>query len=169
MATSKPSMVTGGCLCEGVRYRIDFAPEHDWKRAPHTCQCTQCRKMTGSLVFNVHTIKTVELTWLAKSTYAEYQSSTNCRRAFCRNCGSSIAWVDHDVGGEIDMAVGCFDEEFLVGKRDAQDRPVGGYGVALAQGDHVHVRNEIEGVTDGVSARGTRFWEGTDSKQVGRN
>lgn len=26
-----PKTVTGGCLCGGVRYRIDFAPDHDWK------------------------------------------------------------------------------------------------------------------------------------------
>jgi hypothetical protein len=62
--------VTGGCLCGGVRYQIDFAPDHDWQSGvrtpkastpvsknsillykfgrkklmntfqPHTCQCT---------------------------------------------------------------------------------------------------------------------------------
>jgi hypothetical protein len=28
-----PEIATGGCLCGGVRYRIDFATDHDWKRA----------------------------------------------------------------------------------------------------------------------------------------
>ncbi|KAJ7640244.1 hypothetical protein B0H17DRAFT_994820 [Mycena rosella] len=63
---SIPTTVTGGCLCEGVRYQIDFAPDHDWENTPNTCQCTQCRKMTGSLVGTFHTVKTTELTWLAK-------------------------------------------------------------------------------------------------------
>ncbi|KAJ7491167.1 Mss4-like protein [Mycena latifolia] len=152
MATSTPKTVTGGCLCEGVRFRIDFAPDHDWKRGPRTCQCTQCRKMSGSLVLNFHS-----------STYTEYESSATCRRAFCRNCGSSIAWMDREVDAEIELTTGCFDEEFLVGERDARDRPLGAYGVALAnpQGCHFYLRNEIEGVTDGESAKGTRFWEGS--------
>ena len=26
-----PKTITGGCLCGGVRYQIDFAVDHDWK------------------------------------------------------------------------------------------------------------------------------------------
>ncbi|KAJ6595609.1 Mss4-like protein [Mycena vulgaris] len=153
MAQSTPKTATGGCLCEGVRYQIDFAPDHDWK--PHTCQCTQCRKMSGSLVVNWHVAKMTEQTWLSKSTYAEYKSSTHCLRVFCKNYGSSIAWIE--------LAVGCFDEQFLVGDKDAEGRPSGGYGLALAkpQGGHFYVKNEMEGVTDAdSSAKGARFWEG---------
>ncbi|KAJ7118850.1 Mss4-like protein [Mycena epipterygia] len=155
-----PATITGGCICEGVRYQIDFAPDHDWKRAHTTCQCTQCRKMSGSLVFNFHTVKTTELTWLSKSTYAEYNSSANFFCAFCKNCGSSIGWMDRSVGTEIKLAAGSIDKQFLLGDRDEEDRPRDGYGVALAnpQGVHFYVRNEIQGVTDGDSAKGTRFW-----------
>ncbi|KAJ6606343.1 Mss4-like protein [Mycena vulgaris] len=163
MAQRRPKSVTGGCLCEGIRYQIDFAPDHDWKRAPHTCQCTQCRKMSGSLVFNYHTVQTTEITWLSKSTYAEYKSSTHCLRAFCKNCGSSIGWIDRAADTEIELAVGCFDEQFLVGERDAEGRPLGAYGLALANplGDHFYMKNEIEGVTDADWAKGTQFWEGS--------
>ncbi|KAJ7677279.1 Mss4-like protein [Mycena rosella] len=157
-----PTTVTGGCLCEGVRYQIDFAPDHDWENTPNTCQCTQCRKMTGSLVGIFHTVKTTELTWLAKATYAEYASSPGCRRAFCRTCGSSIGFIDLAVEGEIELTVGGFDERFLVGARDARDRPLGAWGVALARPrGHFYVRNEIEGVTDGGGRKGQRFWKGS--------
>jgi hypothetical protein len=119
--------------------------------------------MSGSLVLNFHTVKTSEITWLSKSTYAEYSSSAHGLRAFCKSCGSSIAWIDRATDGEIELAAGCFDEQFLVGDRDTEDRPLGAYGTALAnpQGDHFYVRNEISGVTDAESARGTRFWKGS--------
>lgn len=27
-----PKAVTGGCLCGGVRFQVDFAPDHDWQK-----------------------------------------------------------------------------------------------------------------------------------------
>lgn len=59
--------------------------------------------------------------------------------------------------------MGTIDEEFLVGDRDADDRPLGAHGFALANPEaaHFHVRNEIAGVTEGISSAGTRFWRGS--------
>ena len=34
-----PKMITGGCLCGGVRYEINFSPEHDWKRGVYSLPC----------------------------------------------------------------------------------------------------------------------------------
>ncbi|KAJ7354399.1 Mss4-like protein [Mycena albidolilacea] len=165
MSTEKPKSITGGCNCGGVRYRVDFATDHDWKRAPNTCQCTQCRKMSGSLIFHFHTVKNTEITWLSKSTYAEYNSSADFFRAFCNKCGCSIAWINFGVGTEIELAAGSIDEEFLVGNRDADDKPLGAYGIPLAnlEGEHLYVRNEIVGVTDAHTVHGTRFWKGTQN------
>jgi hypothetical protein len=179
-----PKTITGGCLCGEVRFRIDFSPDHDWKRGvrrprfqevylgnfllmislqPHTCQCTQCRKNCGSLVYNFHTVTASELTWLSKSTYTEYNSSPGCYRAFCKNCGSTLGWTNSRVNTDIELAVGTFDEEFLLGGRDNQDHPLGAYGIALANpdGDHFHTRNEIKGVTEVITSPGTRFWKGS--------
>jgi hypothetical protein len=63
----------------------------------------------------------------------------------------------------MEIAVGTIDEEFLVGERDPEDKPKGAYGMALANpaGDHFHVRNEIQGITDGFAPTGTKFWEGS--------
>ncbi|KAK7006742.1 Mss4-like protein [Favolaschia claudopus] len=156
----QPKSITGGCNCGGVRYRVDFAQNHDWKQGPGTCQCTQCRKMSGSLIFNLHAVPISAVTWLSKTTYAEYNSSAQCFRAFCKTCGSSITWMDRSIGKEIELAIGTFDEEFLVGARDAEDKPLGAYGIALAnpKGNHHFIRNEIQGVTDTDSRKGTRFW-----------
>jgi len=61
------------------------------------------------------------------------------------------------------MAVGGFDEDYLVGERDEDDRPKGAFGVHLAnaEGDHFHVRNEVGSITEWVSSKGTRFWKGS--------
>jgi len=163
MSIPTPEMVTGGCLCGGVRYQIDFSADHDWKRGPHTCQCTQCRKNCGSLVYTFHTVTASEITWTSQSTYAEYNSSPGAYRSFCSKCGSPLAWTDHSVNTDIELAVGTIDEEFLVGERDSEDRPKGAFGLALAnpESDHFYIRNEIPGVTDEIAAAGTKFWKGS--------
>jgi hypothetical protein len=179
MSPPIPKTITGGCLCGGVRYQVEFALDHDWKFAvgfdlasnsesqltlkPHTCQCTQCRKNSGTLVYHFHTATASELTWLSKSTYAEYNSSPGCVRGFCKNCGSPLFWTDNKVNTDIELAVGTFDEEYLMGGRDSDDKPTGAFAMALAnpEGDHHHVRNQIQGITDGISVLGTRYWKGS--------
>lgn len=34
--TALPKAIEGGCLCGGIRYKIDFADDHDWKTAVST-------------------------------------------------------------------------------------------------------------------------------------
>jgi surfactin synthase thioesterase subunit len=76
---------------------------------------------------------------------------------------SPLMQTDHGVSTEIELALGTIDEKFLLGERDAEDKPLGAHGIALAnlEGDHFYIRNEIPGVTDKVAASGTRFWEGS--------
>lgn len=31
--TTKPEVIHGGCLCEGVRYKITFPPDHDFVKS----------------------------------------------------------------------------------------------------------------------------------------
>jgi hypothetical protein len=127
--------------------------------------------MCGGLIYNLHIIQNSEITWLSKATYAEYNSSAQNFRAFCKNCGSSIGWMDRSVGKEIGLAVGTIDEEFLVGARDREDKPLGAYGVALAnpKSHHYYIRNEIQGVTDTVSRQGTGFWRASKEGAMKEN
>ena len=64
---------------------------------------------------------------------------------------------------DIEVAIGTIDEQFLLGERDDKDKPLGAYGLALANPDcdHFYIRNEIPGVTDKVASLGTKFWEGS--------
>jgi hypothetical protein len=61
------------------------------------------------------------------------------------------------------LAIGTFDEKFLVGERNAEGKAMGAFGVALAnpEGEHFYVRNEIKGVTDEIFLSGTKFWKGS--------
>lgn len=111
----------------------------------------------------MHTVSASEITWLSKETYAEYNSSPGCYRSFCKNCGSPLGWTDHGASLDFEFSLGTVDEEFLIGKRDADGKPTGGFALALAnpEAEHFYISNEIPGVTDEVSAKGTRFWEGS--------
>jgi hypothetical protein len=33
ISMAPPELITGGCLCNGVRYEVKFGPKHDWKKA----------------------------------------------------------------------------------------------------------------------------------------
>jgi hypothetical protein len=76
----------GGCLCGGVRYRVDGP-----LRAIIACHCEQCRRtsghfaaMTSSPLANVSFINSLTLKW--------YRSSASAERGFCDRCGSNLFW-----------------------------------------------------------------------------
>lgn len=104
-----------------------------------------------------------ELKWLSKSTYAEYNSSPGCYRAFCRNCGSPLCWFTDEQKSVIELSVGTVDEEYLLGKKDSDGRFQGGYAMALANphGVHFYLENEIKGLTEGVSKQGIKYLKGS--------
>ncbi|KAI5921872.1 glutathione-dependent formaldehyde-activating GFA [Camillea tinctor] len=141
----KPTTITGGCLCGSIRYRVDFPQDHDFVQSSCTCQCTQCRRSTGTLIFAAHSVALRNLTYTsATDTLRNYSATRGFQRGFCATCGSFLYWRDEsrDV---VELAVGCVDEEFLVGEHGSE-----GFGRALAspEGNHVWCQNEIKGVTD---------------------
>jgi len=99
-------------------------------------------------------IDTSEFKWLSKETYSEYSASPGIYRGFCTKCGGTLSWGRPE-SPEIHIAVGSFDEEFLIGERVSDKvRGEGGFGLALYRSDakHIYTVNEIKGVTD--------HWEG---------
>ena len=63
----------------------------------------------------------------------------------------------------MELAVGTMDEKYLLGGRNEDDQPTGGYAIALANpdGHHFFMRNEIQGITDHVARSGTKYQKGT--------
>ncbi|KAM7216337.1 putative glutathione-dependent formaldehyde-activating enzyme [Rhypophila decipiens] len=182
-----PKSITGGCLCGGIRYKVDFPPDHDFKKASGSCQCTQCRRQTGSLFFLAHTIKPASkcLRYLPPtndtssptassssneipSTLKEYiinPASPIGARGICTNCGSFMYWRPKSNHDNPDKAEEENYLELAVGTIDpeylfGEGQEHGGYGLALVNGGggHSWCKNSIRGVTDGIS------WLGADGR-----
>lgn len=100
-------MLKGGCLCGGVRYEIEGPT------GPALyCHCAMCRKAQGSAFRTrlavprsaFHLVHGAEL-------LAEYRSSADTVRRFCRVCGSPLmnSWSPApDIYG---VAMGTLDDD----------------------------------------------------------
>ncbi len=79
--------VTGGCLCNAVRYEADANLGEAFY-----CHCKTCQKTSGSpaavgVFVNLETLK------FTGEDPKIFQSSPFASRSFCRHCGSRIAYI----------------------------------------------------------------------------
>lgn len=93
---------SGGCLCGGVRYRVQGRLSD-----VGACHCSQCRRTTGHY-FAAATCKRDDLKFESDETLAWYESSPGVYRGFCARCGSSLFWRDSR-RDEIDVLAGTLD------------------------------------------------------------
>ncbi len=98
----------GSCLCGGVVYEFEAAPD-----GVICCHCAQCRKQTG------HHFATIEagkdkFRLTRDATLGWYQASPAARRGFCKACGSTLFWDKFDAPA-IDILAGGIDGELGVG------------------------------------------------------
>ena len=96
----------GGCLCGGVRYRVN-CPLRDIT----TCHCGECRRTHGGAApytacpdDQLELVADVGLAWIES-----LHSTTNAVRGFCANCGSSLFWKAPD-RDDTAIAAGSVDE-----------------------------------------------------------
>ncbi|KAL7268602.1 hypothetical protein RUND412_008770 [Rhizina undulata] len=123
---------------------------------PHTCQCPQCRKQTGSLIIHLITVPPSTITWSTPAvSFREYCSSPGIYRGFCESCGSGLTWRNEAKEGEIEIFTGTMDEEVLMprglGAAEELGRPSGG---------QLWCRRFIAGITDGLK-EGVKYVEGS--------
>lgn len=161
----------------------------------HTCQCTQCRKHSGSLVVHFVTISPSQISWCSPgshspsitppSPFKEFSSSAKGRRGFCAECGTALSWRADDLPEELEILTGTVDEAFLIGDRTARveskvlaekgkweqvlreerGSTVLGRELCLPKGGNFFFRNAIQGVTDTANG-GKRFVESSAPKLV---
>ena len=99
-------MLHGSCMCAGVRYEID-GPVKDMVN----CHCGICRKAHGAAYATVVTAQAADFRWTRGEELVEtYKSSNELDRVFCRNCGSSLAVIEHKTG-EVFVAAGTLDDD----------------------------------------------------------
>ena len=100
-------MLTGSCLCGGVKYEIDGE-----LGAVTNCHCSLCRKMTGSAFASGATIPTASFRFVAGSELLkEWESSPGYHRVFCGRCGSPIVKRKVNDPDNLRLRVGTLDSD----------------------------------------------------------
>jgi len=96
---------SGGCLCGGVRYRID-GPCRDII----CCHCENCRRTHGHIAAYT-AIDRAQLTLLSDATLQWYHdASPDTYRGFCNRCGASLFWEIRDGRQRLSVAAGSLDD-----------------------------------------------------------
>jgi hypothetical protein len=97
--------VTGGCICEAVRYEARVYL-HD----AYYCHCRMCQKSSGAPAEIAGFVEPGTLHF-TKETPKFYQTSPFGERGFCAICGSRLIWrsVDDVYPEWTNLAVGCLD------------------------------------------------------------
>ncbi len=87
LETAKPATVLhGGCLCGAVRYKT-LGPPLD----SGSCHCRSCRKASSApeLPYAQFAVANFEI---VRGWPANYRSSPDVTRSFCRHCGSPLTY-----------------------------------------------------------------------------
>src|SRR5215470_19074529 len=100
-------MITGSCLCGGVRYEVDG------KIGPAlNCHCSMCRKATGAAFRSRARVSTAAFHWVTgEELLSRYESSPGHIRTFCRVCGSTLVTMFPDSPEELGLAMGTLDDD----------------------------------------------------------
>ncbi len=99
-------MITGGCLCEKVRYEVTGP----FLRAGH-CHCTRCRKHSGAAVSTQGRVRREDFRLVSgEDALRIYRPDVQAAaKVFCVWCGSSLfggTWPD---GPEVSIRLGSVD------------------------------------------------------------
>jgi hypothetical protein len=99
------SLLTGGCLCGGVRFELSEPPV-----AAGYCHCTRCQRRTGTAAAASARIAPGSLRITAgEELIRSYEPSGGFAKDFCSACGSAL-WSRNPKDPEIrGVRMGAFD------------------------------------------------------------
>ena len=80
----------GGCMCGGIRYRVDG--QHDYAGI---CHCDDCRRATGGAYVPWFGVKPDQFK-VTRGEITEHESSPGTWRGFCERCGASLTFRGDD-------------------------------------------------------------------------
>jgi hypothetical protein len=95
-------VLTGGCQCGAVRFRVEGEPGR-----ASICHCRMCQKAFAGPFGALVTVPAEGLTW-TRGAPAHFRSSDQVKRGFCGACGTPLTF-DYGPTG-IDLAVFAFDD-----------------------------------------------------------
>lgn len=98
-------MITGQCLCGGVRF------EYSGRLGPIAlCHCNQCRKAQGSAFGASSPVQKVHFRFVeGDELIREFESRPGKYRAFCTRCGSPLYSRVDAIPGILRLRVGVVD------------------------------------------------------------
>jgi hypothetical protein len=100
-------MLTGSCLCGGVRYEVNGELS-----AVTNCHCSLCRKMSGSAFSSGASIPASSFCFVAgEDLLKQWESSPGYHRVFCGRCGSPLIKRKEKDPESIRLRVGTLDSD----------------------------------------------------------
>jgi len=104
--------LTGGCLCEKVRYEC-----HEEPKLATYCHCPDCKKTTGSafcvgVVVNAKALEIISGTVKAYTKTAD--SGNKITRVFCPECGSPLFTKAEILPNTVWIKAGSLDKPELI-------------------------------------------------------
>lgn len=98
-------MITGQCLCGGVRF------EYDGRLGPIAlCHCSQCRRAQGSAFTANSPAQKIHFRIVTGSELVkEFESRPGKYRAFCAECGSPLYSRVDAIPGIVRLRIGTLD------------------------------------------------------------
>jgi hypothetical protein len=99
-------IITGGCQCGLVRYRIT-GPLFDG----HICHCRMCQKATGNLFAALIGVAKADVVWETQEP-SYFKSSAAATRGFCPHCGTPLTFA-YDATRHMNVAIGSLDRPAL--------------------------------------------------------
>jgi len=98
-------VITGGCLCGGVRYEV----RGTFLRAGH-CHCSRCRRHSGAAVGTQGRVRRVDFRMVSGSDLVRvFKPEDGAVKAFCSVCGSSLFGGTWPEGPEVSIRLGTVD------------------------------------------------------------
>lgn len=98
-------VITGGCLCGGVRYEVRGA----FLRAS-ICHCSRCRRHSGSAFGVQGRVRRDEFRLLrGEELVRVFRPGQGAVKAFCSVCGSSLFGASWPGGPEVSIRLGTID------------------------------------------------------------
>jgi hypothetical protein len=105
-------MLTGGCYCKAIRYRV---PAQTFNST--ICHCDMCRGTTGAPCVAWFSVASEDFELLS-GTPTSFRSSAHATRTFCPTCGTQLTFADDATPGEVDITTCSLDDPNQVAPPD---------------------------------------------------
>jgi hypothetical protein len=99
-------VITGGCQCGAIRYRIEGP-----LGTAGICHCRMCQKAFGSWGAALVSVPVANFLW-TRGEPSEFRSSAIVARGFCPDCGTPL-YMKEDGDANWDIAIGSLDDPEL--------------------------------------------------------